>query len=83
MPPMPMPPPQQGGAAPSNMPPQMAMQVLQKFGISPQDVPMVAAAIQTLMQSGALSGAGGGQSEPPPQPGPPAGQDQLAKALAG
>ena len=43
------------------MPPQQAIQVLQRFGITERDVPMVAQAIMALM-----SGGGAPQGGPPP-----------------
>jgi hypothetical protein len=42
--------PEQGG----EMPPEMAMQVLQKFGITPQDLPEIAQAVQAMIASGAM-----------------------------
>ena len=54
--PMPMASPQGGP-----MPPQQAIQVLQRFGITERDVPMVAQAIMALM-----SGGGAPQGGPPP-----------------
>ena len=63
MPPM----PQQGG----QMPPQQAMQILQQLGITPQNLPMVAQAIQAVMT---MQGGGGPPAGPAPNgPPPPAG----------
>ena len=54
-------PPMQGGPQGGPMPPQQAIQVLQRFGITERDVPMVAQAIMALM-----SGGGAPQGGPPP-----------------
>ena len=54
--------PMQGGSSQGGpMPPQQAIQVLQRFGITERDVPMVAQAIMALM-----SGGGAPQGGPPP-----------------
>ena len=66
----PMPPDQGGGSPDQNgMPVQQAIQVMQKFGIGPQDLPVVAQAIMALIQAGALGGGEAG--EQPPGPGGP------------
>lgn len=53
-----------GSPAPSGpMPPQQAVQILQKFGITERDLPIIMQAVQALM-------SGGGQP-PEPQGAPP------------
>ncbi len=52
------------------MPPDQAMQFLGSMGITPDNLPMVAQAIESVM--GAMGGAGAGGAGGPP-PGPPQG----------
>ena len=56
------------GGPQGGMAPQQAVQILQQLGITPQNLPMVAQAIQTVM---AAQGGGGAQPGPPAPNGPP------------
>lgn len=62
--PVPPGPPSPSGAA-QQMSPQQAQQVLGQFKIGPNELPMVAAACETMM----MAMQGGGQQQQPQQPG--------------
>lgn len=74
-PPPDMPPPggAPGGQPAGPMPPEQAIQLLQSLGITPDKLPMVAAAVESVMQ--AQGGAGAPRPGAPPQ-GAPQGMPQ-------
>lgn len=85
MPPQQMPP---GGSPTSppmdaqgqGMPPEQAMQIMQKFGIGQQDVAMVQAAIESLEAAGMIPE---GPEPAEDDQGPPQANSRLAQMLAG
>lgn len=88
MPPEMMGPPPDEGAGPEamgggEMQVEDAIGIMEQFGIPPDALPVIAQAVITLIEAGAMGGGGGGEEMPPPEgdmppegempPGPPPG----------